>query len=170
MRWGLVPSWAKDAKLAPINAKAETLASKPMFRSLLKSRRCVIPTDGFYEWQKVPGQKGKVPYRIELKDRSLFGFAGLWDTWKGPDGKEVPTFAIVTTKPNEVVAPIHDRMPVILTPEAEVVWLDPAVTEAKALAECLKPYPESEVKAYVVSTLVNAPANDMEACAAPAEK
>jgi putative SOS response-associated peptidase YedK len=159
MKWGLVPSWAKDAAPGPINARAETLAVKPMFRRLLKTSRCLVPADGFYEWKKVPGQKSKVPYRIALKDDGLFAFAGLWDCWVGPDGKELRTFAIVTSAPNEAVKPVHDRMPVMLTEQGEGEWL-----EGKEAQEAL---PAGALKVYPVSTLVNAPANDVSSCATP---
>lgn len=163
MRWGLVPSWAKDPSPGPINARAETLAMKPMFRHLLKSRRCLVPSCGFYEWKPTGGGKTKQPYRFVLKDEGLFAFAGLWDLWQAPDGSELRTFAIVTTMPNETVRPVHDRMPVILGGEdAERCWLAGTPQEA---GSTLKPAPHDAVLGYPVSTLVNSPGNDVPECA-----
>lgn len=165
MRWGLVPSWAKDPSPGPINARAETLAVKPMFRNLLKSRRCLVPACGFYEWARVSGAKTKQPYRFVLKGSGLFAFAGLWDFWKGPNGTELRTFAIVTTTPNEVVRPVHDRMPVILGGEdVEQCWLTGTPQDA---GEVLKPAPDDTIRAYPTSTLVNSPGNDVPECASP---
>ncbi|WP_083919488.1 SOS response-associated peptidase [Pontibacter roseus] len=155
------PFWAKDAKAVKraINARAETLAEKPSFRSLLNSKRCLVPADGFFEWQ-VTGQ-GKVPYRILLKNEELFTFAGLWDEWadKGT-GEVLHTFTIITTEANDVVRPIHDRMPVILSPEAEELWLDEHEPQEDLLA-LLRPYKGEEMKAYPVSPLVNSPLNNV---------
>lgn len=162
MRWGLVPSWAKDPSPGPINARAETLAQKPMFRNLLKSRRCLVPADSFYEWFKAPGTKAKQPYRFVLKDGGLFAFAGLWDLWKGPDGNELQTFAIITTTPNEVVRPVHDRMPVMLSKEAEETWLSDEVPATVLLS----PY-QGGMEAFTVGTVVNTPENDVPECVKP---
>lgn len=162
MRWGLVPSWAKDGAPGPINARAETVAVKPMFRSLLKGKRCIVPADGFYEWRKIPGQKAKVPYRIMMEDGEPFAFAGLWDAWISPHGEEVQTFTLLTTEPNETVKPIHDRMPVILAGEdAERDWLSGTPQDAMAT---LKPVPDGLLRTHPVSTLVNAPGNDLPEC------
>ena len=162
-RWGLVPSWAKDHSPGPINARAETLAVKPMFRNLLKSRRCLVLSDSFYEWERIDRSRAKQPYRFVLKDGGLFAFAGLWDLWKGPDGSELRTFTIVTTTPNEVVRPIHDRMPVILKEEDEERWCGSPGQEAAPFSPILAPYP-GMMEAYPVSTKVNSPAFDSKAC------
>ena len=158
---GLQPFWAKDAKAVKrfINARAETLAEKPSFRNLLQSRRCLVPADGFFEWQK--SEHGKVPHRIMLKSEDLFSFAGLWDEWldKGT-GEILHTYTIITTEANDLVKPIHDRMPVILSPEAEELWLDEHETQA-ALLSLLMPYEVDEMKAYAVSPLVNSPMNNV---------
>lgn len=160
MRWGLVPSWAKDPSPGPINARAETLAEKPMFRRLLRSRRCLVPADGFYEWKKVPGTKAKQPYRFVLEGGGVFAFAGLWDLWQAPGGTELRTFAIVTTTPNDLVRPIHNRMPVILRKTDEETWL---ASGSQGTAPLLAPYPEA-MKTCLVSTKVNSPAMDEPLC------
>jgi putative SOS response-associated peptidase YedK len=143
LRWGLVPYWAKDVKIGytTINAKAESVAEKPAFRDAFKSRRCLIPADGFYEWQKL-NPKTKQPYAIVMKDRSLFGFAGLWERWKDKASGEVGrSFTIITTTPNEVCAPIHDRMPVIVDPANYGKWLGEEPTDPVRLLSLLKPFP-----------------------------
>ncbi len=164
MQWGLVPSWAKDPAIGNrmINARAETLAEKPSFKRLIGKRRCVVLADGFYEWRKE--RKRKVPMRIRLKSEDPFGFAGLWDSWRKPDGHELLSFTIITTDANESLRPIHDRMPVILAAESERMWLDPGITEAARLRPLLKPHPSDLMEAYEVSTLVNSPRNDLRAC------
>ena len=164
MQWGLVPSWAKDPAIGNrmINARAETLAEKPSFKRLIGKRRCVVLADGFYEWRKE--RKRKVPMRIRLKSEDPFGFAGLWDSWRKPDGHELLSFTIITTDANESLRPIHDRMPVILAAECERMWLDPVITEAARLRRLLKPPPSDLMEAYEVSTLVNSPRNDLRAC------
>lgn len=160
MRWGLVPSWAKDPSPGPINARSETLSQKPMFRGLLKGKRCLVPADGFYEWKKAPGQKAKIPYRITLKGGKPFVFAGLWDAWKG-----LSTFVILTAAPNRVVAGIHDRMPVILLGEKEQDrWLKEGLLPDGEIQGS----GEDEIVAFQVSTLVNSPGNDQPECLAPA--
>jgi len=170
--WGLIPSWAKDQAIGNkmINARAETLAEKPSFRTALSRRRCLIPADGFYEWQDAPeGQKApRTPMHIRLQDGGLFAFAGLWDEWHAPDGSPLRSCTIITTAPNAVTAPIHDRMPVILRPEDEALWLDRSVTDAPALLPLLVPYPAGLMEAYAVSRQVNAPTVDDPACIAPA--
>ena len=130
--WGLIPSWAKDPSIGSrlINARAEGLAEKPSFRGSFKYKRCLIPADGFYEWKSQPGTKTKVPHFIFLKDHRPFAFAGLWDEWYSPDGGSVRSATIITTAPNELMAPIHNRMPAILAPGDYARWLDPAETEA----------------------------------------
>ncbi len=160
MRWGLVPAWAKDGSPGPINARAETLAQRPMFKRLLASRRCLVPADGFYEWKRIPGQKGKQPNLFTVGDGGLFAFAGIWDAWISPEGEEIRTFAIVTTEPNEVTKPVHDRMPVVLKEPGETVWLE----DASRAASLLLPY-AGEMRAEPVSTLVNSPGNDVPECA-----
>ena len=173
--WGLIPSWAKDPAISSkmINARAETLAEKPSFRTALSRRRCLIPADGFYEWQDAAadlptGKKAaKTPMHIRLQGGALFAFAGLWDEWHAADGSSLRSCTIITTAPNAVTAPIHDRMPVILRPEDEALWLDPSVKEASALLPLLVPYPADVMEAYAVSRSVNAPMVDDAACITP---
>ena len=171
-RWGLIPSWAKDPSIGSkmINARAESLAEKPSFRTALSRRRCLIPADGFYEWQAPPdGAKGaKTPMYLHRKDSGLFAFAGLWDEWRTPDGSPLRSCTIVTTAPNAVAAPIHDRMPVILHPEDEDFWLDPSVTDPHNLLSLLVPYPAEDMEAYSVSRQVNVPTIDAPELLAPA--
>jgi putative SOS response-associated peptidase YedK len=167
-RWGLIPHWAKDAKIGNslINARADTVAEKPAFRSAFKRRRCLIPADGFYEW-KATGTKIKQPYFISLKDKEPFGFAGLWEQWdKSEDGKTVESFSIITTEPNELMAPIHNRMPVILGNQDYSTWLDPEEVP-DTLKGLLRPFDAQLMDAYPVSTFVNSPRNQGEQCRAP---
>jgi len=140
MKWGLIPHWAKDTSIATstINAKSETATEKPAFRDPLKFRRCLIPADGFYEWKR--SAASKQPYCFEVNDGQLFAFAGLWDGWKQPNGDWLRTCSILTTIPNAVTSAIHDRMPVILSPDEYDLWLDPGMTDAKVVSELLKPY------------------------------
>ncbi|MBI4380286.1 MAG: SOS response-associated peptidase [candidate division NC10 bacterium] len=167
MQWGLIPSWAKDPAIGNrmINARGETVATKPAFRVALRKRRCLIPADGFYEWQ--PVGRRKQPVYITLKTREPFSFAGLWETWTSPEGEEVKTCTIITTEANELLKPIHDRMPVILTREAEAVWLDPTSQDPAWLLPLLKPYPSEEMEIYQVSTRVNNPDRDGPECIKP---
>ena len=167
MRWGLIPSWAKDPAIGNrmINARAETIATKPSFRSALRKRRCLIPADGFYEW--TPAGRTKQPVHIALKNREPFGFAGLWESWTSLDGEEIKTCTIITTEANELLKPIHDRMPVILNREAEAVWLDPTIQQPATLLPLLTPYPAEEMEVYTVSTKVNNPTNDGPECIVP---
>jgi putative SOS response-associated peptidase YedK len=161
LRWGLVPYWAKDIKIgfSLINAKAETVAEKPAFRDAFKDRRCIIPADGFYEWRKLD-TKTKQPYAIVMKDRSVFGFAGLWERWKNrATGETIQSCSIITTSPNGVCAPIHDRMPVILPRENYARWLGEEATEPPHLMALLKPYPADAMDAYPVSTRVGSVKN-----------
>lgn len=155
-RWGLIPSWAKDAGIGArmINARAETLAEKPAFRSLLKRRRCLVPADGFYEWMTTG--EGKQPLYFHLAENEMFAFAGLWDIWHGPKGP-VRSVTLVTTRCNELVSPVHDRMPVMMLPENEKLWLDPGVQDAGALTALLQPYPPERMAVYPVSRRVNVP-------------
>ncbi len=157
--WGLVPFWAKDPKIGNrlINARAETIAKKPAFRTPFKKHRCLVLADGFYEWDK-KGAK-RLPYRVVLKNEKPFAFAGVYDYWKDEKGKELKTFAIITTDANKLISKIHDRMPVILSKKDEKIWLDPDLDLTKAM-EMLHPYPAKEMKMYPVSTLVNKPEND----------
>ncbi len=157
--WGLIPHWAKDAKIGfnLINARAETLQEKPAFRGFLHKGRCLVLADGFYEWSATTGKK--IPYRIEFKDRKPFAMAGLCSRWKDEKGKEVDTFTIVTTEANGIVGTIHDRMPVILSREKERWWLDPLVG-SKERDQYLLPYSGSDMEMYPISTLVNSPKND----------
>ncbi len=168
--WGLIPSWAKDPSIGSrlINARGETLAEKPSFRGGFKYKRCLILADGFYEWKTQPGTKVKIPHFIHMKDRQPFAFAGLWDEWNSPDGSLVRSCTIVTTEPNELMASIHNRMPVILPPDAYEQWIDPAVRTPDSLQPLIRPYPAKEMAAYPVSTLVNSPKNDLAECVVPA--
>lgn len=169
-QWGLIPSWAKDPKIGNrmINARSETLAEKPSFRSAYKRRRCLVLADGFYEWQRVPDQKAKVPMYIRLQSDKPFGFAGLWESWHSSDGSHILSCTIITTTPNELMAPIHNRMPVILPPDAYDTWLDPEERQPDELNPLLKPYSASEMKAYPVATTVNNPRNDSPELVVPA--
>ncbi len=145
-RWGLIPYWAKDPSIGNnmINARAESVMSKPSFSDAFKSRRCLIIADGFYEWVKLDTKK--VPYHFSLKSGEAFGFAGLYETWMSPENKPVRTCTIITTNPNDLIKPIHDRMPVIVPKDKETLWIDPAVTDQRALTSILKPYPAEEMK------------------------
>jgi putative SOS response-associated peptidase YedK len=169
MRWGLIPSWAKDSSGAAsmINARAETASTKPAFREAMKSRRCLIPADAFYEWARVG--KTKQPYCFEVNEGKLFAFAGIWDRWKDAGGNWVTTCSILTTTPNAVTAAVHDRMPAILDPDSYELWLDPGMTNVAAASELLKPFDARLMRCYPVSTRVNHVANDDAACSAPIE-
>jgi putative SOS response-associated peptidase YedK len=169
MRWGLIPSWANDSSVSAsmINARSETVATKPAFRDALKSRRCLIPADGFYEWSRTG--KTKQPYCFEINEGELLAFAGLWDRWKDPSGQWVNSCSILTTTPNAVTAPVHDRMPVILDQDSYDIWLDPGMTNGAAASELLKPYDARLMRCYPVSTRINYVANDDEACSTPVE-
>ena len=160
MHWGLIPSWADDPSIGSrmINARAETVADKPSYRSAFKRRRCLVVADGFYEWKKT--EDGKQPYYLRLKEGGPFGFAGLWEMWSMEGGEELRSATIITTEPNELAAEIHNRMPVILSPELHEVWLDPENDDREELLSMLAPYPAEEMEAYPVSRRVNRPAND----------
>lgn len=160
MRWGLIPPWAKDKKIGNtmINARSETVATSRVFRSPLRRKRCLILADGFYEWRK--DGKEKTPMRIMLKGGEPFAFAGLYEDWKEPEGDVVRSCTIITTTPNALLEPIHNRMPVILTPEAEDYWLDRRVDDAEALTALLVPHDPDAMEAYQIATLVNSPRND----------
>lgn len=168
--WGLIPMWAKDPSIGSrlINARAETLAEKPAFRSSLKYKRCLIFADGFYEWKSPEGKKVKTPFFIHMKDRKPFAFAGLWDSWNNPDGSLVKSCTIITTEPNELTGIIHNRMPVILHPRDYGKWLDSTPQTPDRLKPLLKPFPADRMDAYPVSTLVNTPANDIPELVVPA--
>ena len=168
--WGLIPSWAKDPSMGQrlINARGETLAEKPSFRGSFKYKRCLILADGFYEWKSQPGSKTRIPHFIYMKDRQPFAFAGLWDEWHSPDGGLLRTAAIITVAPNELMAPIHDRMPAILQPSDHGTWLDPAPGKSDQLLPLLKPFPANRMEAHPVGTLVNSPANDRPELVVPA--
>ena len=156
-KWGLIPSWAKDPSIGnkTINARAETIAEKPSYRNPLRSQRCLVPADGFYEWK----QNGeKVPYRIFLKEPRLFSFAGLWDSWKNPEGNLLHSFTIITTSANEFMQSIHERMPVILDPEDEKIWLNSENSEE--VLSLLRPCSAGKMDAYPISKLVNSPFNE----------
>ncbi|MDC0760651.1 SOS response-associated peptidase [Brevibacillus sp. AG] len=164
LKWGLVPFWSKDEKVGykMINAKSETLREKPAFKNLFARKRCIIPADGFYEWKKVG--KEKRPMRIMMKTGEPFAFAGLYDTWTSPEGDKLHSCTIITTKPNEVVADIHDRMPVILNEQDEAIWLDREKFDADLLQSLLVPYDHEEMKAYPVPAMVGSPKNDIPEC------
>jgi putative SOS response-associated peptidase YedK len=169
LRWGLIPSWMKDSSGAAtmINARSETAGTKPAFRDALKSRRCLIPADGFYEWQRVG--KTKQPYCFEVGNAQMFAFAGIWDRWKDPSGKWVKTCSILTTTPNAVTSAVHDRMPVILDPDSYDIWLDPGMRNVTTASELLKPYDARLMRCYPISTRINHVANDDEECSASVE-
>lgn len=150
MRWGLVPSWARDAAIGNkmINARAEGIAEKPSFKRPLRTQRCFVPASAFFEWQGIHGIKGaKTKYRIGRKDGDMFALAGLYDTWKRPGGDDLTTCTIITCAPNAVMAPIHTRMPVILLPEDEEAWLDPDMIEVERITSYLRPYPDALLEA-----------------------
>ena len=169
MRWGLIPSWAKDSSVAAsmINARSETAATKPAFRDAMKTRRCLIPADGFYEWKR--DGKSKQPYCFEVNGGELFAFAGLWDRWRDPGGQWVQSCSILTTTPNAVTSAVHDRMPVILDPEAYDLWLDPGMKNVAAASDLLQPFDARVMRSYPVSTRINHVANDDEECSVPVE-
>ena len=164
LRWGLIPSWAGDPAMGMklINARAETVAEKPSFRKPFRERRCLVLADGYYEWQREGSRKQ--PYHIRLNSERPFAFAGLWDRWTGADGKTIESCAILTTTPNERLASIHDRMPVILPPVAYEPWLDPGLQDARHLVPFLTSYPADAMIAVPVSRLVNDPRVDDARC------
>jgi putative SOS response-associated peptidase YedK len=166
VRWGLIPSWAKDPSIATktINAMSETAADKPAFRDALRFRRCLIPADAFYEWQSI-GLKQKQAFSIGMADDSTFAFAGLWESWTDPNGEAVETCTILTTTPNALVADVHRRMPAILKRRDYEQWLDPGIRNASVVSLCLEPFDAAMMKKYPVSTRVNRPENDDHECA-----
>lgn len=167
IRWGLIPQWAKSDSAGPpiINARAETVAEKPTFRDSLRRRRCLILADGFYEWQKMGDAKR--PMRVALRSGEPFAFAGLWSMSSDPEGNRISTCAIITTAANDLLRPIHHRMPVILSKEVEDLWLDTALDDAQTLTQLLEPYPDDALEAYEVSALVNSASNDRPEVATP---
>jgi putative SOS response-associated peptidase YedK len=166
-RWGLIPSWAKDTKIAAslLNARSETVAEKPAYRAAFKSRRCLIPADGYYEWKREG--KAKQPYLYEINRGQPFAFAGLWESWRGPAGNDAPllTCSVLTTEANSLAAAVHDRMPVILQPADYQAWLDPA-TRPDALKPLLRPYEPDAMTARPISQFVNNARNEGEQCVA----
>ncbi len=168
MRWGLVPFWARDAKIgySTINAKAETIAISPSFREAFRRRRCLVPADAFYEWQKIDA-KTKQPFAIGMKDGSPYAFAGLWERWRDPATKEVlETYTIITTDPNELLEPLHNRMPVILHPKDYDRWLRPA-DPSHLPVDLLRAYPADNMRAWKVDRQVGNVRNDNDGCIAP---
>ncbi len=170
LRWGLIPSWSKDPAIGAklINARSETVAEKPSFRSAFKQHRCLILADGFYEWRKQSGKKQ--PFYFRLTDGSLFAFAGLWERWQAPEGDVLETCTILTTEANQVVAQVHDRMPVILAPDRYDQWLDPTLQQSEPLQALLRPYEAERMSAYPVSLSVNSPWNDTPDCITPIDE
>jgi putative SOS response-associated peptidase YedK len=158
-KWGLIPSWSKDPSIGErmINARAESLAEKPSFRNAYRRRRCLILSDGFYEWKQNPDLKSKQPMYINMKNGSPFAFAGLWEVWHAPDGSEIRSCTIITTQPNSLLETIHNRMPVILPPDAYQEWLVTEDRQPSQLDRLLVPYPAAEMTAFPVSKLVNRP-------------
>jgi len=167
LRWGLIPSWSRDAAIGDrlANARAETAAEKPSFRQALRQRRCLIPADGFYEWKKSGGRKE--PYYVRLRDGGLFAFAGLWERWRGDEADPLETCSILTTDANDLLRPIHDRMPVILDPADYGPWLDPDLHNPEVVQALLRPFPAERMVAYPVSRLVNDPGRDDRRCTEP---
>ncbi|OEH85580.1 hypothetical protein BHU72_01920 [Desulfuribacillus stibiiarsenatis] len=161
-KWGLIPQWAKDMSMGAkmINARAETIDEKPSYKKVFFSRRCLVPTSGFYEW-RTEG-KSKIPYRIYLKETDVFSFAGIWETWLNQNNQPINTFSIITSEANEIVKPVHDRMPVILTPEQENDWLHQLNIDKDYLKSFLKPYDSNKMDIYHVSALVNSPKNNIK--------
>lgn len=170
MKWGLIPFWAEDPKIGNrmINARSETVSEKPSFRNSLRSRRCIVPSTGFYEWQK--DGNGKIPYFIHPKDDVLFSLAGLFDIWKDPEGKEFASFTIITTDSSRKLKGIHDRMPVILENDEEKDWLDNKNTDSKKLSKLFDPYPDKLLDYYEVTKSVNNPINDSKEIIKPVKK
>jgi len=169
MRWGLVPAWAKEESIGyrMINARSETVVDKPSFRRAFKKRRCLVLADGFYEWKKEADQRKKTPMRIVRKDHEPFAFAGLWEQWQKPNGEALSSFTIVTTKANELLQTIHERMPVILQEKNEDLWLDPNEKDPERLFPLLSSFPSENMEAYEVSSVVNSAKNDLPECVVP---
>ena len=166
LRWGLIPFWAKDPKIGArmINARSETVAEKPAFRAAFRQRRCLVLADGFYEWQRL--ERGKQPFYIRWRDEGPFAIAGLWEHWQGPEG-EIESCTLLTTQPNDLVRPLHNRMPVILHADDYDLWLDRSVQEPALLQPLLRPYSSADMLAYPISTWINKPENDSPRCIEP---
>ena len=164
MRWGLLPFWVKDAKAGArmINAVSETASAKPAFRAAFRKRRCLVLANGFFEWRKEG--KARIPNYFFSTDHAPLAFAGLWETWKSPDGERIKSFTILTTKANQLIQPIHDRMPVILSGETQALWLDPLTEDTEVLGKLLTPAPDEDLDVYQVSNLVNSPKNNGPEC------
>ena len=167
-RWGLVPFWAKDSKIGSrmINARSETAAEKPAFRAAFKQRRCLVLADGFYEWQRLA--RGKQPFYIHLRGGQPFAIAGLWERWEGPDGL-LESCTLLTTEPNDLLRPSHNRMPVILHPQDYDLWLNPGIQERELLRPLFSPYPFESMRAYPIGSWVNNPRNDGAQCIEPVQ-
>lgn len=167
LRWGLVPSWARDPSIGNrlINARAETLAEKPAFKDAFVKRRCLIAVDGFYEWKKEGGRS--IPFYVRMKEDRVFGLAGLYETWRAPDGRDISTCTVITTGANPLLSPIHDRMPVIIPSPKRDIWLDPRMKDPAALEEMLGPYDPASMEAYEVSAFVSSSAHDSPDCIRP---
>ncbi|MDJ0616931.1 MAG: SOS response-associated peptidase [Calothrix sp. MO_192.B10] len=167
LRWGLIPSWAKDMGISAklINARAETVAQKPAFRSAFKYRRCLVVADGFYEWQRQGGKKQ--PYYFRLSHGQPFAFAGLWEKWMSPQAEQISSCTILTTEANEIVKPVHGRMPVIIDTKNYDLWLNPEVQTTELLQPLLVSYPDAEMTAYPVSSLVNNSRHNLQECIVP---
>jgi putative SOS response-associated peptidase YedK len=165
--WGLIPRWAKDIKIGSrmINARSETAAEKPSFRAAFKYRRCLVPADGFYEWQKVNG--GKQPVRIQMKNGQPFAIAGLWEHWSSSDGSEIESCTLLTTEPNDLLGPLHNRMPVLVDPANFDMWLDAKSYQGADVQQLLRPFSDEEMTFYPVSTHVNNPRNEDPSCIVP---
>jgi putative SOS response-associated peptidase YedK len=165
--WGLIPPWAQDPSIGSrmINARAETAAEKPSFRNALKYRRCLVPADGFYEWQKIDGRKQ--PVYIQMQDGRPFAIAGLWERWQSADGSEIESCTLLTTDPNELLEVVHNRMPVIVAPSDFDLWLNPKVQRPDEIGHLLRPYPALEMRFYQVSPAVNSPHSDNPNLVAP---
>jgi len=167
MRWGLIPFWAKDPTIGSkmINARSETLSEKPSFKRSFKSQRCLVIADGFFEWAKT--EQGKIPMFIRPRSQELLGLAGLYDLWVSPQGESITSCTIVTTRANDFMQPIHDRMPLILSKPQQATWLDPATPYIDEWLSALPPYPSQEMEAYEVSRRVNSPQNNSVECIQP---
>lgn len=167
MQWGLIPSWAKDPTIGHkmINARSETAHEKPSFKQALRSRRCIVPVSGFYEWEK--NGKEKIPHYIHLRDGDIMSLAGLWETWKSPEGERIETCTILTTAANSLLKPLHDRMPVVLHNEEFDLWFNREVDDINLLGELFRSYPSDRLEEHIVSKEVNSPSNDSTECIVP---
>ena len=166
-KWGLVPHWSKEPKIkySTINARVETVAEKPVYRNPFKHRRCLIPADGFYEWKMTDGRK--IPHHIRMRDGDVFALAGLWDRWEG-EGESLDSCSIIVMPANEVMKPLHERMPALIAPAHQDLWLDPRVTNKAEIMSYLNSAPSSQLVTYPISPWVNSPKHDDERCLEPA--